>query len=565
MRGDLLKLRSLALQNYGPFSRYRIDFPPDDQICVLLTGKNNEGKTSLITALRLVASAATAITTPSLQVNVGGLACHRLPKYDTENIVIQRLLHNYAGDRASITAELDNGFEISVHLDEETHLIYGHHYGRVPEGVRDVLGFIPPLGPLAEREEILTPTHIRRSIGTTLAPRHLRNHFAQLLTDEERELVRTVISETWPEVELLEWRHDYGDNSLKCYFREQRIDREISWAGQGLQVWFQIVTHLVRLRESAVLVLDEPEIFLHPEKQNELIQMLKERHEGSQVIATHSVELMNNVAVSHILHVRKSQTRPLVKETRDRAALDLIRSRIGSRFNIVASQFEDCDLLVFTEDDDDYRLLTSLAAGWDLSTRAYGISLHGFSEYTKAPVYRDAYRMLLGKKIPCTMLLDRDYYPPAYLDRLRVELEAAGIAVYFTPGKEIENAFLAPEALAGLIPPLLAAKFSTFWNTVFRDLWHDCEGSFVTLYEQFLDPHVDTKTIITDYVPALQAGWSDLDTRHLLVAGKKALKSLRQFYRQATGQNLTRSRLVQVAVESDDGSLQELVRKVLVP
>src|SRR4030095_4827251 len=136
-------------------------------------------------------------------------------------------------------------------------------------------------------------------------------------------MVQRIIASTWPSIELLDWERDFQDNSLKCFFKEDRIDREISWAGQGLQVWFQIATHLVRLRSSSMIVLDEPEINLHPEKQNDLIRLLSDHHSGNALVATHSVELMNNVSVSHIFHVRKKEASPAIKSTKNRAALEL--------------------------------------------------------------------------------------------------------------------------------------------------------------------------------------------------------------------------------------------------
>ena len=52
-----MKLKSLILERFGPFNEYQLDFPTDDNACVLLAGKNNAGKSSIIRALRLVNSA----------------------------------------------------------------------------------------------------------------------------------------------------------------------------------------------------------------------------------------------------------------------------------------------------------------------------------------------------------------------------------------------------------------------------------------------------------------------------------------------------------------------------
>ena len=274
----------------------------------------------------------------------------KLPQQDTEGLNIGRILHNYTGELARIIGTFEDGFKITVYLSEKHDLIYANYSGVIPKKSSNILGFIPPLGPVAEREEFLSLSHIRRNINTSLAPRHLRNHLAQVLSRDEYAMVQAIVSTSWPNIRLLDYEHHYEDNTLSCYFKEGRIEREIAWAGQGLQVWFQIITHLIRLRNTSVLVLDEPEINLHAEKQNDLIQVLKDHHIGSVIIATHSVELMNNVDVSHIVHVQKKANKPTIKHSKDRAYLDIVRSQVGSNFNLIASQFESVDLILFTED-----------------------------------------------------------------------------------------------------------------------------------------------------------------------------------------------------------------------
>src|SRR5262249_44830134 len=160
---------------------------------------------------------------------------------------------------------------------------------------------------------------------------------------------------------------------------------------------FQIISHLVRLRNTSILVLDEPEINLHPEKQNDLIRILKEYYGGSIIIATHSIELMNNVKISHIVHVKKNHTKPRIKTTSDRLNLELVRSQVGSNFNFIASQFEDVELVIFTEDVEDFKIISELAKNYSIEKKAFNIPVHGFSEYNKAIHYKKAYELLIGK------------------------------------------------------------------------------------------------------------------------------------------------------------------------
>lgn len=560
-----MKLVTLILENFGPFRAYEIPFAQEDHSCILLTGRNNEGKSSIILALKLLSAATRAIGRHPFRFVLNGQVFYRLPQPEVEGILIGRLLHNYQGDQASIRALFDNGFRLDVTLDQGNNAIYADFDGRHPLGIENTFGIIPPLGPLAESEEYLTLKHVRSSINTSLAPRHLRNHFAQILDQQEYRMVQNIVGSSWPAIELLAWERDLVDNSLKCFFKEDRIDREISWAGQGLQVWFQIVTHLVRLRASSMIVLDEPEINLHPEKQNDLIRLLREYHAGSALIATHSVELMNNVSVSHIIHVQKKQQRPTVKSARDRAALEMMRSQIGSTFNLVASQFEAFDRIVFTEESSDYNTLIDLAGALDIRNSGFNIPLHGFSEYKKALPYKDAYKLLIGRDPFYSMLLDRDYYPDAYLDKVREEMANAGIHLVLTPGKEIENLFLSPAILHELISPEHHDEWSALWDKFFESQYLDCYGSFITLHGKFLSPRLDTKTITTQFTPGFNQRWNDPHTRHLLVAGKAALQMLRGFYRNHYGTNLTQRMLIETVARVERNGIESFLRAMFGP
>ena len=47
------------------------------------------------------------------------------------------------------------------------------------------------------------------------------------------------------------------------YFREGKVPKELNWAGDGVQVFLQLLFHLWRLRGSSTIMLDEPDVYLH--------------------------------------------------------------------------------------------------------------------------------------------------------------------------------------------------------------------------------------------------------------------------------------------------------------
>ena len=528
-----------------------------------MTGKNNEGKTIILNGLKLLDASTRVINKTKQEIRIKGDYYYKLLQQDTENLNVGRMIHNYSKTFAQITGIFQDGLAINVYLDPNEEIIYADHTGFIPNDVQKIFGFIPPLGPLNEDEDIIGKVpYLKASINTSLAPRHLRNHFYQILSSDEFDLVRQLIKKSWQGIELLDYELDYRRGKIYCYYKEDRIEREISWAGQGLQVWFQIITHLVRLRDTRVLILDEPEINLHPEKQNDLIMILKDYYHGSILIATHSVELMNNVSVSHIINVQKKHGEPRIKSTNDRVYLDLVRSQIGSNFNLIASQFEEFDLIIFTEDCLDFEILQELSAAYKFRKRCFNIPIHGFSEFRKCISYRHAYELLIGKRIEYTLVLDRDYYPEEYLKYVRDTLKDAGIRLVYTPGKEIENLFLLPETLASLIPESSRERFTQIWDEMFKRLRLDCYACYLTLHKEFLDRKLDTKTITTVYTPAFDDCWTDPNKRHNIVGGKDALKVLKSFCRSELNKNLSIELIVGETIRMRNGVIKAFIEQV---
>lgn len=556
-------IKKLKLTNFGPFIKYELVFDLADQSLILLTGKNNEGKSSIINALKFVDAATRVIGKRRQFVTVDGELYYKLLVQDTEHINIKKTIHNYSEQIAMIEAIFTNNLKINVYLDPENDMIYADYEGSTSPVMTQIFGFIPPLGPLNENEELMSISHIKSSINSSLAPRHLRNHMVQLLNKDDFQLIKQIVSSTWEGIELLDYEIDYSSNKVYCYYSEQRMEREISWAGQGLQVWFQIITHLVRLRDVSILILDEPEINLHPQKQNELITIMNEYYSGNVFIATHSVELMNHVNVSHIIHVKKSEPSPKIKSTNDRKFLNLVRSEVGSNFNLIASQFEEFDHIIFTEDESDFKIVKELASSINYSKKLFNIPIHGFSQYNKCLPYKEAYEMLIGKSINYTLLLDRDYYPDQYLQNLSDKLDINGIKTVFTPGKEIENLFLINSVISNLFPKELQEEFTCFWNAFFDTHYYDSLGNFLSLHEKFLPSGLDTKTITKDYTPKFHIGWNDPDTRNFLAPGKPALKEVRKFYQKHLKKSLTQKLLIEELIKANDPVVNDFANQIL--
>src|SRR2546429_3340765 len=71
-----------------------------------------------------------------------------------------------------------------------------------------------------------------------------------------------------------------------------------------IQIWLQLLLHVFRLRERDVVVLDEPDVFLHPDLQRRLVRLL-DSLPGQTITATHSSEVLVEAAPESVIWVDK--------------------------------------------------------------------------------------------------------------------------------------------------------------------------------------------------------------------------------------------------------------------
>ena len=110
-----------------------------------------------------------------------------------------------------------------------------------------------------------------------------------------------------------------------------RLTRELYWSGFGFQIWCQLLTHLSRSHDSSLVVIGEPEVYLHPDVRRQLIGILRDL--GPDVLfATHSTEIMAEADPSDIVLVDKHKT--TAERLRNVVGVQRAMDAVGSVQNI---------------------------------------------------------------------------------------------------------------------------------------------------------------------------------------------------------------------------------------
>jgi hypothetical protein len=228
---------------------------------------------------------------------------------------------------------------------------------------------------------------------------------------------------------------------LHMFCPEERIPREIFWAGFGFQVWCQMLTHLIQSSDKALFLIYEPDIYLHSDLQRQLLGLL--RNLGPDIlIATHSTEIITEAETDDIILINKR--RRTGRRIRDPSELGDVFMALGSNLNPILTQLAKTRRALFVEGDD-FQILTRFARKLEKG------SIANRSDFAVVPVkgfnperirnLKNGMEISLGGPILAAALMDKDYRS----DRERTAIMAQSTTfcdyVAIHRRKEIENFF----------------------------------------------------------------------------------------------------------------------------
>lgn len=307
-----MTLQSIHFRNFKALRNLRLDLGE----LTVLTGPNNAGKSTALSAIRLLDAALRYARRRSphlMETPLGRRLAYLIPT-DGLSVSIENIHTDLVDSDTRVEYRLTGGGQLLLHFPPDGTCIFcvgeGLDLPPSPSVFRRVVPLnvvqVPVLGPLEDEEKLVQETTLRRGIGTHRAARHFRNYWHRY-PDDFRDFARR-IQQTWPgmEIEPPELTVGLKGGILFMYCRENRLTRELYWCGFGFQIWCQLLTHISRARPGDVLIVDEPETYLHPRVQRQLLQILRET--GAQVVlATHSATLIASAQAGDVVGIERNQ------------------------------------------------------------------------------------------------------------------------------------------------------------------------------------------------------------------------------------------------------------------
>jgi energy-coupling factor transporter ATP-binding protein EcfA2 len=570
-------LTQLRIRNFRGFSDHLVPL----RRTTLMVGRNNAGKSTVVEALRLLSVVTTRFRALSYHDGPpwGGIPKRESgvsPSLKGLEINFATMFHQYGDPPAVIDASFENKTSVRIYVASEDRVhavIFDEHKQPIrtkSSAMRldvPIVQILPQIGPVEPNELILSDDYVRRSDSSRLLSKHFRNQL-RVFADRVPPF-KQLVEETWSGVQVLELEsaRPVPGEPLSLMIRNEGFVAELAAMGHGLQMWLQTMWFLAKVDGAAAIILDEPDVYMHPDLQRRLIAHLKRRHE-QVVVATHSVEMMAEVEAEDVLivdHRRKSSS---FASSTD--AVQRLVEHIGSVHNLQLTRLWNARKCLLVEGKDvgllgiAHRVL--FPESESLETVPH-LEIGGWGGWPYAIGSSLLLRNSVGDAISVYCILDRDYHSDDTVRQRYSEATAKGVILHIWRRKELENYFLVPDAIMRTILRRMPSRTTA-----------PTPDELLTQLEQACD---DSKDDVFDAMAAeiladdrrLGAGganklarqtlserWKTLEGKLATVSGKRVFAALSDWAQRHFGVSLSATIVARETSHSEiDSELREVI------
>jgi energy-coupling factor transporter ATP-binding protein EcfA2 len=314
-----------------------------------------------------------------------------------------------------------------------------------------ITAYIPGLAGLSEKESILAQPTLRRQAASGDAGGVLRNILLNLRSrrvDEADETpgrnrlakLNELVQQVHPGVQVdvsFDEREDYHISASIRSDDAAVQSRPLETAATGALQVVQIFAYLI-LFEPKIMLIDEPDAHLHPDKQERLIEALERAapdYDAQIILTTHSPHIVRAASAAAKLVWMKDGT----IETEDDEAIRRLLGWGGL----------DKGALFFVEDEDDKPLRAVLRQWPDLAWQVAVCRCFGIENLPRDKFLQG---LLVDGELKIRALLHRDgdFMTAEEVDLWCKKFETPGVFPWVTAGPDIEAYFCQTDYLCAL-------------------------------------------------------------------------------------------------------------------
>jgi energy-coupling factor transporter ATP-binding protein EcfA2 len=531
-------LTKVEIKNYKCFENHNVIFNNTS----IIIGQNNAGKSTLVEVLRIICLASSKLVRTANYIgapswsrkgpNIRGIA----PSLKEIDADFDRIFYQYGSPPAIIKAYFSNHLRIEIIFQKEQEVfVCAYSKGSNIKSKSDAIianipniYVLPQIVPLKKEEKYITQDTIHFNQYSKRISGNFRSYLFHNKETEEFRSFTNLIEQTWHGIRIedlyVEERNVYLD------LRDRDFTAEIYYMGHGVQMWLQTMWFVSWSGKDSIIVLDEPDVYMHPDLQRKLIRLLNDRS-AQTIIATHSIEIISEVEPRNIVIIDRENSESVIADEIPvvQAALD----NIGSVHNISLSRLLQCKKYLYIEGDDiqilrrwhntifpnsqiPIDIIPSTKTGgwgsWDIQ-KNQAIKLK--TELNNANIY---------------FLYDKDYHKDDEMQERISNAKSAGIHLHIWSKKEIENYLISIPTIVKILNNKvnrditeLEAEIKAAINTI-------CESYKEEILDILIEEHRRTNKNLTypsckqQIKPSFEQNWEQ--NKLSIVSGKKIISSL---------------------------------------
>ncbi|EPQ6836670.1 ATP-dependent nuclease, partial [Vibrio cholerae] len=579
-----VRISSVKFTNFKALKDYSVSITDTN----ILVGPNNAGKSTIISAFRILDVALRKakrrkperVPYPDGKSGFG----HRVPEHQI-SVSLENVATDYNENDSKIEFRLSNKNKLILFFPNEGGcILFWDTNGasiQTPSKFKSEfpidIQVVPVLGPLEHEEAFVNEDTVKNALNTHRASRHFRNYWYYF--NDSWDDFSKMVSETWSGMVINKPEIDTINKKLSMFVSENRIDREVYWSGFGFQIWCQLLTHLSRAKSATLVIIDEPEIYLHPDVQRQLLNILREI-DVDIILATHSVEIIGEADPSEILLINKSNHS--AKRLKDIEGVQVAIESLGSTQNVTLTHLARTKKILFVEGMSDYKSIrrfaknmgfNDLASGNDLTSFESG----GFSSWEKILSFAWGVKNTIDSSLKLFAVYDRDYYCQDQIDEITKKLSAELSFSHIHNRKEMENYLLIIPVLERAFIKRIHAReqivgskikiersIKDYLIEITEKIKLDVQSQYISKRMDFnTGKGLDTSTISRKAIEDFEQLWSNLDTRMGIVPGKTTIRMLRSLIQDDYKVNLTDFQIIDEFKNTEiPEDLSNLIRKL---
>lgn len=443
-------IKQLNITNFRCYEKSTITFNGTS----ILVGRNNAGKSTMIEALKIISSVTRKYKTlrfiaPPEWVDKE-LSYGVSPNVENMNISDRGIFHMYGNPPAIVEALFTNGTSIKAYVGEDLS-IFAVLYDEGGCPARNskeakkidipIIEVLPQISAVLDNEKILKKATVENNRATRLASRNFRNQL--FYYSDAFPTFKSLVESTWERLKVSPIESVFVDDGqvLQFFVRVTDFEAEIGWMGHGLQMWIQTMWFISQCPSNAIVVLDEPDVYMHADLQRRLVRLLSPMF-SQLIIATHSLEIIEEVTSECIIPIDSSKRQ--IKPIGNESSLQSLTKQLGSPFNIDLARIFISNQFILWDGDDTARKILSA-----FQSVLYPQDLHplinlpksfinGWEDWDKVKMVADLFALnRMNMELFC--ILNSDYHSPSEIKLRQQEAKKHKINLLVWEKKEIEN------------------------------------------------------------------------------------------------------------------------------